>query len=201
MLVSLQPSGKKKKKIPLQSFFSFKSGGREGLRSSSASRCATLWKGYALTSAPHCPCSACLRFNRIQIFITIWIKPLIFFVHSARELHWWYWGGGGQDDMVSSCRQAIRKGMRRNVDWLFYFFPFFFYSFLFFFLGDGLKKIAIKVLDTDLYLFISFLTYPHIQNPLSVSTRSLWILACRRGEKKKKKKIKIHQLMCRLVMK
>lgn len=138
------------------------------LRSSSAPRCVKLWKGYTLTSAPHCPCSTCLRFSHIQIFITIWIKPW-FSVHSARELRQWYWCY-----IVSHSGQAIRKGMQRNINWLAFF--------LFFFVSDGLK-IAIKVLDTDLYLFHSFFPYPHIQI-LSVSNQSLWILACRRKKKK-----------------
>lgn len=101
--------------------------GGEGWGAAQRPRCVTPWKGYALTSAPHCPCSACLRFNHIQIFITIWIKPWFFFyVHSARELRRWCWGY-----IASRCGQAIRKGMQREhkLTLLFFFFFSLFFSF------------------------------------------------------------------------
>lgn len=69
------------------------------------------------------------------------------------------------------------------------------FLFLFFLVGDGLK-IAIKAFDTG-FVFIYFIfisAYPRTL-ALSVLTPSLRIPA------REKKKIKIHQLMCRLVMK
>lgn len=115
-------------------------------------------------------CSARLTFSHIQMLIAARIKPW-FSVHSAQS-HWW-------------CRTGNPPRHEEPREMTFFFF------------GDRLK-IAIKVLDTDLYLFISFPTSAHIHT-LSVSAESLRILACR--GKKKGKKIKIHQLMCRLVMK
>lgn len=151
--------------------------GGEGWGAAQRPRCVTPWKGYALTSAPHCPCSACLRFNHIQIFITIWIKPWFFFyVHSARELRRWCWGY-----IASRCGQAIRKGMQREhkltLLFFFFFFPFFFLS------GDGLK-IAIKGF-WHWFVFIYFILHlSSYSNLFCFGGRSLWILACRREKKK-----------------
>lgn len=91
------------------------------------------------------------------------------FLSTQQESRWWYWGY-----IVSSWGQAIRKGIcKGTINWRLLFF------------GDGLK-IAITVLDTDLYLFISFFTYILIFKPFSVSTWSLWRGG---GERRKLKSI------------
>lgn len=68
----------------------------------------------------------------------------------------------------------MRKGLQSSINRLFSF-PFF---------GDGLK-IPIKVLDTDLDLFILFFAYLRIQTR-SVSSWSQRIFACEEEKKEKK---------------
>lgn len=100
---------------------------------------------------------------------------LDFSAHSARE------GGGGGGGGVEGSFEAVDRQSRNLCKKHKLFFP---------------RKIEMKLLDICLYLFIHFPTHPHIQAILVV-TRSHLIPAWRG----KKKEIKIHQLMCRLVMK
>lgn len=99
--------------------------GGEGWGAAQRPRCVTPWKGYALTSAPHCPCSACLRFNHIQIFITIWIKPWFFFMSTQQESS----AGDAGDTSPHAADRQSAKVCKGNINWLssfsFFFSPFF----------------------------------------------------------------------------
>lgn len=150
--------------------------GGEGWGAAQRPRCVTPWKGYALTSAPHCPCSACLRFNHIQIFITIWIKPWFFFMSTQQESS----AGDAGDTSPHAADRQSAKVCKGNINWLSsfsFFFPFFFLS------GDGLK-IAIKGF-WHWFVFIYFILHlSSYSNLFCFGGRSLWILACRREKKK-----------------
>lgn len=152
--------------------FTFKAKRQKGLRSVLT---PLLWKrlrsGVSSTFAP----AQHVSDSSASRFLSLSELNLDFLSSQQRELH-----------IISHSGQAIRKGVETNTNWL----------------SSSYHRWTPKLQFPTLiciYLFYSSSTRS-FSAPSSALTWSLWIRACRKGGGEKKK-IKIHQLMSRLVMK